>query len=233
MRMVLAMALSAVFSTNAFAGSITYTGTNVDLNGTGFGNVLNVLSVQNDRSEYGSVLWNGAADVLTDHATNTSQTQTAAVLQSIGIGGSKFNIYFNGNEPGNASSVLLRDFSMHFLAADGTSLFDALVYTAPIDGLEISDFGGTGQAGWVFEVALTPDESAMFFGNGTNRLGMSISADQAIGDVAGGAENFFIGSIDGPSGGGEPTPEPASIAVWAVGALAVGFGARRRGRTQV
>jgi hypothetical protein len=216
------------------AGTITFTGIQVDLNGTGFGNVLNLLSVQNTDSEFGSVLWNGAADVLTDNATNTSKTQTAAVMQSVGIG-STFSAIYNGNEPGNASSSTLHGFKLHFQGADGSSLFD-LLYTAPAGGLSISDFGGTGQAGWIFAVSLAGNEAAQFFGNGANRVGMSIDRDEAIGDVAGGAENFFLHhGTDGPSsgGGGEPTPEPGSIAVWMIAALAAIQGARVRRRTKI
>jgi len=203
------------------AGAINFTGTQVDMNGTGFGNVMNVLSVMNRGSEHGSVLWNGAADVLGGDATNTSQTRTATAMQAAGIGGNKFAVYFNGNEPGNAPSVVLSDFTLHFLAADGSSLFNA-TYFAPSGGLTISDFGGSGQAGWLFEVTLTAAESLLFYGNGSHRLGMSVGANNAITDTAGGAENFFIGQRDdNPTSGGDPTPEPASIAVWAIAGLAL------------
>ena len=214
------------------AGVVTFSGTQADLNGTGFGNVLNVLTVHNRGSEFGSVLWNGSSDVLGGHATNTSQTQTASVMQANGIGGTKFAVYFNGNEPGNASSVLLHDFSVHFFAADGSSLFDA-VYSAPVGGLGISDFGGTGQAGWLFEVALSALESSLFYGNGSNRIGMSIGANQAIELTAGGAENFFLGKLDpGPRDGGDPTPEPASMLVWGLVALGAVIGRSLRCRSQ-
>src|SRR5262245_28502814 len=114
MRIAFISMVWAVAAASLQAGSISYTGTSVDLGGTGFGNVLNTLSVAHKDSEFGSVLWNGAADVLTDDATNSSKTQTAAAMQGKGIGGAKFAVYFNGNEPGNASSVVLHDFTMHF-----------------------------------------------------------------------------------------------------------------------
>jgi hypothetical protein len=217
-------AASVAFAAAAEAGSISFTNTQVDLNGTGFGNVLNVLSLANRTSEFGSVLWDGGADVLTDDAANTSQTHTSAVLQSKGIGGVKMALYFNGNEPGNAPGVTLGDFTLRFQKADGQKLFD-VIYDAPSGGLAISDFGGTGQSGWLFEVSLTSGEASQFYGDAANRIGMLIDANNAITGTAGGAENFFLGKLDSPPGpgGGSPTPEPSGLAVWALGALAVGI----------
>ena len=46
--------------------------------GTGFGNVSNILTLQNPSfpgdTEIGSVSWNGSADVLSNDAKNTSNT---------------------------------------------------------------------------------------------------------------------------------------------------------------
>jgi hypothetical protein len=228
MKALIAVAACAAVSAVVQAGAVTYTGTSVDFNGAGFGNVLNVLSVMNRGSEFGSVLWNGSADVLGGDAANTSQTRTVAAMQAKGIGGTSFALYFNGNEPGNSPSVTLNDFALHFLAADGTSLFDAL-YSAPVGGLLISDFGGTGQAGWLFQVTLSAAEAALFFGDATNRLGMSIGANSPITGTAGGAENFFLGALDGPGPGGDPVPEPASVALWSFGAFGA-FIVRQRAR---
>src|SRR4051812_30663206 len=112
-----AAVVSAALASSALAGSISFSGTSVDLGGTGFGNVLNVLSVMKRGSEYGSVTWNGSADVLSGDAANTSKTQTAAAMLAGGISGQTFSLYFNGNEPGNASSVVLNNFSLSFQAS--------------------------------------------------------------------------------------------------------------------
>jgi len=228
MRTAFIAAVWAAAAVSSQAGSIAFTGTNVDLGGTGFGNVLNVLSVAHKGTEYGSVTWNGSADVLGGDATNSSKTQSVASMQASGIGGTNFAVYFNGNEPGNAPGVTLHDFTLHFLDSAGLSLFD-VAYTAPVGGLNISDFGGTGQAGWLFQVMLSGAEQALFYGNTANRLGMSIASGQEIELTAGGAENFFLGPIrTDPGPGGQSTPEPASLAVWGVLAVGLVAAAKRR-----
>lgn len=224
-RALLVLMTASICSIAGQAAVITFTGVQRDFGGTGFGNVLNVLSVQNKNSEYGAVSWNGSADVLSGHATNTSQTVTAADLQAEGIVGTAMFLYFNGNEPGNASSVLLHDFTMNFVDGSGASLFDA-TYSAPSGGLTISDFGGTGQSGWEFQVTMSPSESALFFALAGNRIGMTIDVENAIGDTAGGAENFFLApGQGGPGGGGDPVPEPTALAAWGA-ALAIGWRCR-------
>ena len=233
----IAAVLGVLLATNAPAAQIVYTGTQVELAGTGFGNVTNLLSLQagaQSNSEFGSVSWNGSADVLGGAAANTSKTQSATALVAAGIDANTgLGLVFNINEPGNASDVTLHDFTVHFTDGAGASLFDA-TYTAPVGGLSLSDTGGTGQSGHLFWLWLTPDELNQFFASGTNRAGMSVGSPNAIGNVAGGTENFFLAPYrpndpGGPGPGGEPVPEPASVAVW--GALAVAGLAWRRRRS--
>jgi hypothetical protein len=214
----------------ASAGVITFTNSNVDLHGTGFGNVLNVLAVQKKDHEFGSVIWNGSADVLGGDATIQSQTRTVSELIAHGMTGGQMALYFNANEPVVSQEVLVDDFTLHFMDAAGGLLFDA-TYTAPDGGLVLGDFAGTGRTGWLFNVQLTDSEAAQFFANGGNRVGMSILDSHAIQWTAGGPENFFLGppQSPGPGGGGGQVPEPASLACWAACGL-VGLFVRRRTR---
>jgi hypothetical protein len=232
----IAAILGVLLASTAPAAQIVYTGTHVDLSGTGFGNVTNLLSLQagaGGTTESGSVSWNGSADVLGGNAANTSKTQSATALVAAGIDAATgMGLVFNINEPGNASDVTLHDFTVRFTDGAGATLFDA-TYTAPDGGLSLADLGGTGQSGHLFQLWLNPAELNQFFGAGTNRAGMFVDPAHAIGGVAGGAENFFLAPYrpnlppGGPGPGGEPVPEPASLAVW--GALAVaGLAWRRR-----
>lgn len=191
------------------AGSITFLNQSVDLSGTGFGNTLRVLALQANGSESGSVAWNGASDALTADATNQSQTLTAQTLSSSGVTPSRFKLVFNIAEPGSGPTVKLFDFAMQFVDMAGVPLFGDLVYSAPVGGLELNQVAaGIGGAGWLFDVDLTPAEAAAFFGTGTNRIGMSVAAAQAIQLTGGAAEVFFVA----------PVPEPASWALAAMGA---------------
>lgn len=193
--------------------AIIFTNTQVNESGTGFGSRLTVLAVQqqgNNSTEFGSILWNGAADVDTDDSTNQSETQTVADLLAEGINENTLTVIFNINEGGDAAPVLtLHDFALIFQNAAGAELFRE-TYTAPVGGLDLDQAGsGNGASGWKFNVAFAnPAAAAAFFSVPTNRLGMVIASDQAIEDTKGGAESFFVIA---------PVPEPSSALLCLVG----------------
>src|SRR5437660_11209403 len=86
------------------AGTITFTGTSVDQNGTGFGNTLHMPGLHpkgSKTTETGSVTWNGSKDVRTGHAANQAQTRTVSELQGAGIGGTQSFLIFHLVYPGS------------------------------------------------------------------------------------------------------------------------------------
>ena len=220
-------------ATTAHARTITFTNTLSGDHGVGFGNILSLLVVKAKDSEFGSVAWNGTSTVIKDDARNQSRTQSAKTLSDNGYT-DYLPLIFNIGEPGSASDITLHDFTLRFFADTGATLFD-LTYDAPPEGLNLVDAGGTGQAGWIFDVNLEPSEVAAFYGNDKNRLGQFIDEDQAIENTAGSHENYFlIKTYDG--GGGDPptaVPEPASITlgVFALGGVLLLAG-RQKSRTR-
>lgn len=195
----------------ATAGNITFTNTSLDLNGTGLGNVLDILFVHAKNSEFGSVTWNGASDVETDDAINQSQTRTVAELAKVGItSAAQIGLILNIAESGNEPDINVFDFSMRFTDSKGVPLFADAVYTAPGGGLNLTQVAnGVGGAGWLFAVNLSPAEEAALFGDGTNRIGMIITRDNAFIDTSGAHDGFFVA----------PIPEPASWIMATLGLL--------------
>ena len=77
--------------------------------GAGFGNILNLLSLQPEGSttfESGSVLWDGSQDILLGDAKSTSQTQTASTLLANDIIAGAFALVFNINEASEKTVTL-------------------------------------------------------------------------------------------------------------------------------
>jgi hypothetical protein len=227
------------------AAEITFSNQTVDLHGTGFGNVYSLLSVHatgQQTAEFGSVLWNGSTDVLSGNAQPGAQTNTqfAATVQSLTNANNHFGLIFNINQPGSNPSITLRDFTLVFQNAGGATLFTATFRAAP-GGNDLAQVdNGTGAAGYLFDVALTASEAALFFANPNNRLGEFITEANGITNAQGGPENFFLqglgpdagGSGPGDPGPGHHMPEPTSLLVWAafgLGALGLGARSLRRG----
>ena len=194
---------------------LIFTNTPIDENGTGFGNRLTILSLQVKPTEFGTVLWDGSADVITDGATNQSQTRTVAEMLSAGIDEANLVVVFNINEGGSPPPVLtLHDFDLVFQDAAGAELFRETFDAGA--GLPLGTAGtGNGASGWRFDVVFTTNAAAAvaFFDTPTNRLGMEITSDQAIENTKGGADSFYITS---PA---QVIPEPSAI-IYALLALA-------------
>jgi hypothetical protein len=191
----------------ANAALITFQGPS-DQNGTGFGNILNVLSLQRRPEESGAIIRQNNADTLLGDATNQSQTRSVAELLQSGADPANLGVIFNINDPGVAPMVTIHQFDLLFFDAAGTLLF-----TAPYSGtLTLAPVNmGTGGSGYLFDVDLSPAELT-FFNDPTNRIGLRVTTP--IQSTAGGPENFYL------------IPTPGSFALLATAAIF----ARRRAR---
>ena len=196
--------------------------------GTGYGNVLQTLALQQHGSattQAGSVLWSGSADVLSGDAKPQSQTVTVAQLADKGFNDSNLIVILNLNQTGSHPELDVHGFTMRFYTSlDGLSYsyFDA-VYdindirnTASTLALDPQVQGlGTGQAGYVFHVTFEGTEADDFFTNNDyNRIGALV--DVAMDNEANaGAEVLYMGDADVMEV--VPAPEPATLAVLLIG----------------
>lgn len=202
------------------AGPIVFTNTPVSDNGTGFGNVLNVLSLQaqgNNTSEFGAALLNNEFPV--GDATNQAQTRTVGELTSAGITSDNFGIVLDLNEAANELSVTLHNFTFRFYTdpSDLGQFFD-LTFDSPVPLNLLTLNNGNGQSDWFFTVAFTPAQATAFFSNSANRVGAYIVSGDAITDVSDGADSFSIAAI----------PEPSTTAAIGLGFLLLVVSRRRR-----
>ncbi len=222
---LLAVVSASLFFNNAVlhAASVGFSTNSVDASGTGFGAIFNVLTVQNDDTEWGSVLLDGSGlDVLGGNATASSMTRTADELLGSGIDRFNFGLVLNINESVGPPprEITLNDFTVRFYTDPNNfgSFFDA-TYVAPVSGVVLPAVApGTGTAGWLFNIQLSEAEFNSFFGNPLNRVGMFILEPDMILNSSDGAENFFFVAI----------PEPSTYAFAGLGAVVALFALRRR-----
>ena len=183
------------------AAYITFHDEFVEDNGTGFGNVLNTLTLQQQGSattEAGSVLWDGTDDLLSGDATPQSQTVTVAQLTAEGFNASNLLVILNLNQTGSYPWLDLHSFTVRFYTSvDGSSHFDALyLNTGSTSALTPEGNGlGTGQAGHVFRITFEGTQGDDFFANDNHRIGVLV--DTPIDNQANsGPDNFYIGDAD-------------------------------------
>lgn len=233
MRLMAGVAAVAAASAAASGALVRYNGATTNDSGTGFGNVLNVLTLHDDRPgadhmAAGSVVWTGSADVFgtvgggLDTRPQQSLTRTVSELTAIGVAGSNLGVVLNLNQTGASPQVDLGDFFVRFQDPGGATLFDARFddldpLNAPTTALAPVAGNGTGAAGHLFPVILSAGEAAQFFGNPANRLAMYVNASDPIVGVNGGPEVFYVAAV----------PEPATAALAACLAAAA-LGRRRR-----
>jgi hypothetical protein len=220
------------------AAYITYHDEATNDFGTGFGNVLQTLALQQHGSadtQAGSVLWNGSADVLSGDAKPQSQTVTVAQLAAKGYDATNLIVVLNLNQTGSHPAINLHDFALRFYTSlDGSSYFDALYdlsdprNTGSTLGLTPQVHGlGTGQAGHVFRVHFEAAEAATFFANNAHRLGALVQTPMDD-EANAGADVLYMSDADTI----EVIPEPATLFVLIVGGL-VAIGTRVVRRRQV
>ena len=209
--------LSATYGVRA--AYITFHDEIIEDTGTGFGNVLGTLALQQHGSattQAGSVLWNGSADVLSGDAKPQSQTVTVAQLAANGFDSSNLIVILNLNQTGSHPELDVHSFTMRFYTSlDGSSFFDAVydlsnpANTGSTLSLppEVKGFG-TGQAGYVFRVTFEGTEATDFFANNAHRLGALVDVPMDN-EANAGAEVLYMGDADVM----EVVPEPATLAV--------------------
>jgi hypothetical protein len=135
-----------------------------------------------------------------DGTANQSQTVSVAEMATKGVVSTgTFGLIFNINE-NVGSDVVLHDFTMTFTDDTGNALFPNITYSPSGGGVTLDEVaGGQGGSGWLFHVNLTPSEESTLFGTSTNRVGMFITANNAIEMVSNGAEEFHVFEIPEPA----------------------------------
>ena len=207
--LIRALTLSLIPAAMSTAAVVTFSGPQSQ-SGTGFGSILNVLSLQNRPEESGAVIRQNGMDVLLGDATQQSQTRTVAEYLGLGYTPEGFGIIFNINDPGSSPNVTLQEFEVLFYDAADTLLFTAQ-YSGP--ALNLTPVNqGTGGSGYLFDVDFTPAQLA-FFSDPGNRIGLRVTTP--ILSSAAGAENFYL------------IPAPGSAALLGL-AAAASFRRRRR-----
>lgn len=171
----------------------------VDLTGTGLGNVNTLLTIQspgNSSTETGSVGWNGSSSVTTG---DTQAINNALSLNTLGSSAANLRIIFNASEPGNsANSITLDNLVATIYSPTGDALWNSGSFTSVAFP---TTENGTGKAGFVFGLDAAQSAEAQTFWDGANRLGLSASASSATG----GHETFFA-----TTAAVSPVPEPST-----------------------
>lgn len=171
----------------------------LDLTGTGLGNVNTLLTIQSPRNtttETGAVSWNGSTSVTTG---DTQAINNTLLLSGLGTQASNLLIVFNPVEPGNASnSIMLNNLVATIYSPTGDALWNSGTFTS-ISFPETDN--GTGKAGFLFGLDTTQSAQAQTFWDGANRLGLSAT----VSDATGGHETFFATTTQV-----SPVPEPST-----------------------
>lgn len=216
-----ALLLSLCAASNA--ALITFSGQTTSSNGTGFGNVLSVLALQDenpgaDGLQAGSVVWNGSADIFgtvgggIDTKSPQSQTRTVAELTGKGINAFNLAVVFNLSQAGSGDPMNLHNFTLRFQNAAGATLFDATFNDADLSNTDTSALTpagqGVGSSGYLFPVSFAGAEGTSFFATSTNRIALFVNSGDAMSGASGGIDSFYVAPA---------VPEPALMSLVVIG----------------
>lgn len=214
----------ALAVSSAHAGTIT-SDPAIDTSGNGFGNVENILTLNDgqpgaDGTEIGKVGWDGTDDFYTGEAdTNSNKTATFEVL-SITTDPGRLGLVFNLNDSGgDAETAIMNSIVATFYKADGTltgvtAVFDDPGHVFPQAG------GGVGGNGNPLRIILSPAEAALVF-----LPGVRIGLEASISDIDNGSDTFQVAEVQAIV----PLPPAAWMGMSLLGGTGVvGFLRKRR-----
>jgi hypothetical protein len=203
------------FLPGAFASLIQSTPSEVNINGTGFGNVSTLITLQTangmSTSEAGCIGFQSSNT--TCGITQVGKIKNTSSLEPVPSGvtdASNLRFVFNAAQPSGAS-ITLQQLEVSFYGTSGL-LFTANLSSSLAPLTLKSTIAGTGNSGFVFQ--LNPDEAATANGilSSTTEIGAGFSATGA----SGGPDTLFLETTPGVS---SSVPEPASYALLGFGLL--------------
>ena len=210
----------------AFADLIQSTPFEVSINGTGFGNVSTLITLQTANgqtsSEAGCIGFGNSTTncgiVPNGQIKNTSTTQPvpAGITSAADL-----RFVFNASEPGG-SSITLNQFEISFYGNSSTALFTANIATPMTLA---STQPGVGNSGFVFQIAPNELVAANAALAATTAIGAGFSATNA----SGGQDTVFLETVPGRLSN---IPEPVSYGLLGTALVSLFLIKKRSTRTR-
>lgn len=194
----------------------------VNINGTGFGNVSTIITLQTLNgqvsTEAGCVGFN---NLYTNCGyTTDGKIKNSSQLEPVPAGvtdASQLRFVFNASQPAGGS-ITLTNLTVNFYGTTANPLFSASLATKPLT--LTSTFPGTGNSGFVFQLDTTQAAAVNAILAQTTSIGGGFSATGA----SGGQDTLFLGT--GP--GVTAVPEPSAFLLFGSSLGAVAFWRRRK-----
>lgn len=212
------------FGPDAFASLIQANPFEVSINGTGFGNVSTLITLQTANGQSGSEAGcigsggstTGCGITQVGKIKNTSSTKP----MPSGASASDLRFVFNAGQPAG-SSIAINQLEVSFYASNGATLFTASLASSPV--VLNSTQRGIGNSGFVFMLDATQAAQAEAQLAATTEIGAGFSATGA----SGAPDTVFLATVGGPTGPPSSVPEPAAYGVVAGALLGLAFLPRR------
>lgn len=230
-------------ATPAFADLIYQTG--IQQTGTGLGNVLTVVTVQDNSTPRNTVTQSGCVthtaggnprtptyacqeDLLGgDNTSGNAGNSTYLLTDIVGLtSAGQLGFVVNINEGGPGNSATLTDLYLSLFNTDSNEL---RTYSYTDLDLTLSDTGGTGQSGthrFVLDPLQARDASGFCMDITKCIVGGGIQF--AAGTTSAAAETVYVDAFRRPGDPVGEVPEPGSLALLGIGALAINSLRRRR-----